>query len=141
MRVLHFNTHASGGGYEYATVLCDALAKEGIESRLLCKALPPTRGSRPFFNRLIRRSFVSWPAIPGSGPGHFCCCTVPKNWKKFDVRTSAPMADWFDFRALEALGVKEGIISFHHVDDHPETNLACREILKTEGLCAMGLLP
>ena len=38
MRVLHLNTHSSGGSYEYAALLSAALAEHGIESRVLCKS-------------------------------------------------------------------------------------------------------
>ena len=41
MRVLHLNTHASGGSYEYAALLSTALVEQGIESRVLCKNSPP----------------------------------------------------------------------------------------------------
>jgi len=37
MKVLHLNTHASGGSYEYAALLSTALVEQGIESRVLCK--------------------------------------------------------------------------------------------------------
>ena len=140
MRVLHFNSYTSGGGYQDPTVLCDVLAKKEIESRLLCKASSPARGRQLLFNRLIRRSFVSLSREPWHGPRRLLLSPGPENWEKIDVVLHTG-ADRFDFRALGEVGVKEGIISFHHVDDHPETNLACREILKTEGLYAMGLLP
>ena len=35
MRVLHLNTHASGGSYEYAALLCDALGRKGWEPAVL----------------------------------------------------------------------------------------------------------
>jgi hypothetical protein len=41
MRVLHLNTHASDGSYEYAVLLCTALAEQGIQSRVLCKNSQP----------------------------------------------------------------------------------------------------
>ena len=123
MRVLHFNTHASGGSYEYATVLCDALAKEGIESRLLCKALPPARRHQLLFNRLIRRAFVALSREPWHGTRRLLLSPGPENWEKIDVdlRTGA---DRFHFRALEEVVVKQGMIALQALDDHPETNLA-----------------
>ena len=33
MKVLHLNTHSSGGSYEYAALLSNALAEQGIDSR------------------------------------------------------------------------------------------------------------
>ena len=47
MKVLHLNTHASGGSYEYAALLCAALAEQGIESRLLSKNSQPAQTGRP----------------------------------------------------------------------------------------------
>src|SRR5438874_931098 len=37
MKVLHLNTHASGGSYEYATLLSGALNQQGIASHVLGK--------------------------------------------------------------------------------------------------------
>src|SRR6266516_6355462 len=96
MRVLHLNTHTSGGSYEYATVLCDGLVKEGIESRLLCKALPPARGFRLLFDRLIRRSFVSWSREPWHGTRRLLLPPDPKELEGIDLIHLHTVADWFN---------------------------------------------
>ena len=63
MRVLHLNTHASGGSYEYAALLSAALVEQGIDSRVLCKNPPTAETDRPFLDRVIRR---------GTGLGDCC---------------------------------------------------------------------
>lgn len=136
MRFLHFNTYASDGSYDYATVLCDVLAKEGIESRLLCKALPPARGRQLLFNRLIRRSFFSLSREPWHGTRRLLLSRGPENWKKIDVDLHTG-ADRFDFRALEDVVVKHGMIAFQAFDDHGGTNLG----VKSKGFVAWGYCP
>src|SRR6266516_1949791 len=66
MRVLHLNTHPSGGSYEYAALLSTALAERGIESHVLCKNAA-AKGGRFFLNRLIRRISVSLSREPWHG--------------------------------------------------------------------------
>lgn len=115
MRVLHFNTHASGGSYEYATVLCEGLAKEGIESRLLCKALPPARGSRLLFDRLIRRSFVSLSRQPWHGTRRLLLPPDSEELEAIDVIHLHTVADWFNIpRWLEALPKRIGVVITLH---------------------------
>src|ERR1044071_7500818 len=67
MRILHLNTHASGGSYEYASLLCAALAEQGIESRLLSKNSQPLEVRRPSVDRVIRRAYVSLSTEPWHG--------------------------------------------------------------------------
>jgi glycosyltransferase involved in cell wall biosynthesis len=115
MRVLHLNTHASGGSYEYATVLCDALAKGGIESRLLCKALPPAKGSRLFFDRLIRRSFASLSREPWHGTRRLLLPPDSKELEGIDVIHLHTVADWFNVPCwLEALPRRIGVVITLH---------------------------
>src|SRR5216110_3302771 len=67
MRVLHLNTHPSGGSYEYAALLCTALVEQGIESRVLCKNSPSAQTGRVLLDRVIRRSYVSFSTEPWHG--------------------------------------------------------------------------
>ena len=55
MKVLHLNTHSSGGSYEYAALLSNALAEQAIDSRVLCKNSPSAQGGRLLLDRVIRR--------------------------------------------------------------------------------------
>ena len=52
MKVLHLNTHASGGSYEYAVLLSSALAQQGIESPVLCKNSTSAKTGRLLLDRL-----------------------------------------------------------------------------------------
>src|SRR6266498_2128042 len=67
MRILHLNTHASGGSYEYAALLSSALAEQGIESHVLCKSTPSAGLGRLFLDRIVRRSYVSLSTEPWHG--------------------------------------------------------------------------
>jgi len=70
MRVLHLNTHPSGGSYEYAALLSTALEEQGIASQVLCKNAS-AKGVRFFLNRLIRRASVSLSREPWHGTLRF----------------------------------------------------------------------
>ena len=96
MRVLHLNTHASGGSYEYAALLCDALAEQGIESRLLSKnsQLPPLR--TPLLDRVVRRSYVSLSTEPWHGVWRLLSPPVSAELHQIDVVHLHTVADWFD---------------------------------------------
>jgi hypothetical protein len=99
MRVLHLNTNASGGSYEYAALLSTALAEQGIDSHILCKSPPSSGNGRPLLDRVIRRSV--WNAAD-------CCLRRrPRIWKEW-MWCICTAAGWFDFRAWAALVVKEG---------------------------------
>ena len=115
MRVLHLNTHASGGSYEYARVLYDALAEEGIESRLLCKALPPAKGSRLFFDRLIRRSFISLSREPWHGTRRLLPPPDSEELEGIHAIHLHTVADWFNVpRWLEVLPRRIGVVITLH---------------------------
>src|SRR5436305_14373821 len=104
MRVLHLNTHTSGGSYEYATLLCDTLAKEGIQSRLLCKASPPISGATLLFDRLIRRSFVSLSREPWHGTRRLWSPPDSKELEGIDLIHLHSVGDWVNVpRRLEGV--------------------------------------
>src|SRR3982751_3214391 len=96
MRVLHLNTHASGGSYEYAALLCAALTEQGIESHLLSKnsQLPPLR--RPLLDRFVRRSYVSLSTEPWHGVWRLLSPPAPEELYRIDVVHLHTVADWFD---------------------------------------------
>ena len=60
----------------------------------------------------------------------------PENWEKFDVELPTD-ADRFDFRALEEVVVKQGMIALQALDDHGGTNLVAK---KSKGFVGVGLL-
>ena len=95
MRVVHLNTHPSGGSYEYAALLSAALAERGIESRVLCKNAS-AKGGRFFLNRLIRRASVSLSREPWHGTRRLLLPPGPEELAEVDVVHLHTVADWFD---------------------------------------------
>src|SRR6266446_7943367 len=114
MRVLHLNTHPSGGSYEYAALLSTALAERGIESRVLCKNASP-EGGRFFLNRLIRRASVSLSREPWHGTRRLLLPPDPEEIADVDVVHLHTVADWFDVpRWLESLPAGIGVVISLH---------------------------
>jgi glycosyltransferase involved in cell wall biosynthesis len=114
MRVLHFNTHPSGGSYEYAALLSAALAERGIESRVLCKNAS-AKGGRFFLNRLIRRASVSVSREPWHGTRRLLLPPGPEELAEVDVVHLHTVADWFDVpRWLEKLPRGMGVVISIH---------------------------
>ena len=115
MRVLHLNTHASGGSYEYAALLSTALAEQGIESHVLCKSSPTTDGVRLFLDRVIRRGSVSFSREPWHGTRRFLSPPAPEKLEEIDVVHLHTVADWFDVpRWLGALPRRMGVVISVH---------------------------
>jgi glycosyltransferase involved in cell wall biosynthesis len=115
MRVLHFNTHASGGSYEYAALLCATLAEQGIESRLLSKNSQPTVASRPLLDRVIRRSYISLSTEPWHGTRRLLSPPAPERLDQIDVVHLHTVADWFDVpHWLETLPRRMGVVISIH---------------------------
>ena len=85
MRVLHLNTHASGGSYEYAALLSTGLAELGIGSDVVCKNSPSAESGRPFLDRIIRRSYVSLSTEPWHGTRRFLSPPSPEDLDGIDV--------------------------------------------------------
>jgi len=114
MRVLHLNTHPSGGSYEYAALLSTALAERGIESRVLCKNAA-AKGGRFFLNRLIRRASVSLSREPWHGTRRLLLPPGPEELADVDVVHLHTVADWFDVpRWLEKLPRGMGVVISIH---------------------------
>ena len=96
MRVLHLNTHASGGSYEYAALLCVALAEQGIEGRVLSKDSQSPAARRPLLDRVIRRSYISLSTEPWHGTLRLLSSPVSAQLDQVDVVHLHTVADWFD---------------------------------------------
>jgi glycosyltransferase involved in cell wall biosynthesis len=115
MRVLHLNTHDSGGSYEYAAFLCTALAEQGIESRVFCKNSPSAQTGRVLLDRVIRRAYVSFSTEPWHGTRRLLCPPGPEELKGADVVHLHTVADWFDVpRWLEKLPHRMGVVISIH---------------------------
>src|SRR2546430_14959596 len=96
MRVLHLNTHSSGGSYEYAALLSTALAEQGISSDVLCKDSPLGESGKPLLDRVIRRSYVSLSTEPWHGTWRLSGPPAPEGVDGIDVGHLHPGGDWFD---------------------------------------------
>jgi len=115
VKVLQLNTYASGGSYEYARLLSDALLNEGIESRVLCKTSSPATGARFFFDRLIRRVSVSFSREPWHGTRRLLPPPSAEELAEIDVVHLHTMADWFDVpHWLESLPDRTGVVVSLH---------------------------
>jgi glycosyltransferase involved in cell wall biosynthesis len=115
MRVLHLNTHASGGSYEYAALLSTGLAELGISSDVVCKNSPSAESGRPFLDRIIRRSYVSLSTEPWHGTRRFLSPPPPEDLDGIDVVHLHTVADWFDVpRWLEMLPRRMGVVISLH---------------------------
>jgi glycosyltransferase involved in cell wall biosynthesis len=111
MRVLHLNTHRSGGSYQYAALLSTALMEHGIESRVLCKNLPSVQTGRVFLDRVIRRFYVSLSSEPWHGTRRLLFPPSAEDLKGVDVVHLHVVADWFDVpRWLETLPRRIGVV-------------------------------
>ena len=96
MRVLHLNTYPSGGSYEYAALLCTALAEQGIETRVLCRNSQPLEVRRPFLDRVVRRLYVSLSTEPWHGTRRRLFPPTREQLDKVHVVHLHTVADWFD---------------------------------------------
>src|SRR5438046_9374566 len=111
MSVLHLNTHASGGSYEYAALLCAALAEQGIESRLLSKDSQPLSVRRPLLDRVIRRCYVSLLTEPWHGTRRLLSPPAPEELDQIDMVHLQTVADGFDVPPrLEPLPHRAGVV-------------------------------
>ena len=115
MKVLHLNTHASGGSYEYAALLCTALEEQGIESCLLSKDSQPRSARRPLLDRIIRRCYVSLSTEPLHGTRRLLSPPAPEELDQVDVVHLHTVADWFDVpHWLETLPPRMGVVISIH---------------------------
>jgi glycosyltransferase involved in cell wall biosynthesis len=115
MKVLHLNTHAAGGSYEYAALLSTALAEQGIESDVLCKNWPSAQSARLLLDRIIRRSYVCFSTEPWHGTRRLLSPPASEHLRGVDVVHLHTVADWFYVpHWLETLPQKMGVVISVH---------------------------
>jgi glycosyltransferase involved in cell wall biosynthesis len=115
MKVLHLNTHASGGSYEYAALLCTALTEQGIESHLLSKDSRQLQPGRPFLDRVIRKAYVSFSTAPWHGTRRLLSPPAAEDLEEVDVVHLHTVADWFNVPSwLETLPRRMGVVISMH---------------------------
>lgn len=115
MRVLHLNTHPSGGSYEYAALLSRALVEQGIESRVLCKNSCSAQTGRVLLDRVIRRTYVSCTTEPWHGTLRLLPSPSARDLEGVDVVHLHTVADWFDVpRWLETLPRRMSVVISIH---------------------------
>ena len=96
MRVLHLNTHSSGGSHEYAVLLSNALAEQGIESQVLSRDSLHLQPGKPSLDRLIRKASVSLSTEPWHGTRRLLSQPRAEELQGFDVVHLHTVADWFN---------------------------------------------
>ena len=115
MKVLHLNTHSSGGSYEYAALLSTALSGEGIESRVLCKNSQPLQAGKQLADRVIRKGYVSFSTKAWHGTRRLLAPPRPEELQGFDLVHLHTVADWFNVpRWLETLPTDIGVVVTLH---------------------------
>jgi glycosyltransferase involved in cell wall biosynthesis len=95
MRVLHLNSHSSGGSHEYAVLLSTALAEQGIESHVLSRDSQLQPG-KSFLDRVIRKAYVSFSTEPWHGTRRLFSPPRPEELQGFDLVHLHTVADWFN---------------------------------------------
>jgi glycosyltransferase involved in cell wall biosynthesis len=114
MRVLHLNTHSSGGSYEYALLLSTALAEQRIESHLLSRDSQLQSG-KPLLDRVIRKAYVSLSTEPWHGTRRLLSPMHPEQLQAFDLVHLHTVADWFNVPGwLETLPSGMGVVITLH---------------------------
>lgn len=115
MKILHLNTHAFGGSYEYAALLSTALVEQGIEGRVLCKDSPSAQTGRVLLDRVIRRAYVFFSTEPWHGTRRLLCPPGSEELQGVDVVHLHTVADWFDVPSwLETLPARVGVVISLH---------------------------
>jgi glycosyltransferase involved in cell wall biosynthesis len=114
MRVLHLNTHSSGGSHEYAVLLSTALAEQGIESHVLSRDSQLQPG-KSFLDRVIRKAYISFSTEPWHGTRRLFSPPRPEELQGFDLVHLHTVADWFDVPSwLETLPSGIGVVVTLH---------------------------
>jgi glycosyltransferase involved in cell wall biosynthesis len=115
MRILHLNTHSSGGSHEYAALLSTALAEQGIESHVLSKDSQQLQPGKPFVDRVIRKGYVSLSTQPWHGTRRLLPPPGAEELQRFDLVHLHTVADWFNLpRWLETLPGGIGVVATLH---------------------------
>jgi len=115
MRVLHLNTHSSGGSYEYALLLSAALAEEGTESQVLARDSQQLQSGKPFLDRVIRKAYVSFSTEPWHGTRRLLSPPRAEELQGVDLVHLHTVADWFNVPSwLETLPTGIGVVITLH---------------------------
>ena len=115
MRILHLNTHSSGGSHEYAVLLSTALAEQGIESHVLSRDSQQLQSGKPFLDRVIRKAYVSLSTEPWHGTRRLLSPPRAEELQGFDVVHLHTVADWFNVPDwLETLPSGIGVVVTLH---------------------------
>jgi glycosyltransferase involved in cell wall biosynthesis len=114
MRVLHLNTHSSGGSHEYAVLLSTALAEEGIESHVLSRDSQLQLG-KSLLDRVIRKAYVSFSTEPWHGTRRLLSPPRAEELQGVDLVHLHTVADWFNVPSwLETLPSGLGVVISLH---------------------------
>jgi glycosyltransferase involved in cell wall biosynthesis len=115
MRVLHLNTHCTGGSYEYATLLSAALVEQGIESHVISRDPQQLHAGKSFLDRVIRKAYVSLSTEPWHGTRRLMSSPLPEELQGFDLVHLHTVADWFNVPSwLEILPDGIGVVITLH---------------------------
>ncbi|MGE5212842.1 MAG: glycosyltransferase [Nitrospirota bacterium] len=115
MRVLHLNTHLSGGSYECASLLCDGLLANGIQGWVCCKDVSQVTGVNRLLDRVVRGSYVSLSTEPWHGTRRLLSPPGPEELDDADVVHLHTVADWFDVPSwLETVPTDTSIVISLH---------------------------
>jgi glycosyltransferase involved in cell wall biosynthesis len=96
MKVLHLNTHSSGGSYEFAVMLKTALTKQGVKSHILSKSLDCTSGVTKLGDRALRRAYVNLSRTAWHTTRRLLPPPSITDIQGVDIVHFHTVADWFD---------------------------------------------
>src|ERR1044071_5164845 len=115
MRVLHLNTHSSGGSYEYAALLSDALAEQAIESQVFSRDSQQLQPANFLLDRIIRKAYVSLSTEPWHGTRRLLPPPRADEIQAFDLVHIHTVADWFNVPSwLQKLPSSIGVVISLH---------------------------
>src|SRR5689334_45992 len=115
MRVLHLNTQSSGGSYEYALLLSNALGEQGIESHVFTRNSQQLQQGNSFLDRVIRKAYVSLSTEPWHGTRRLLSPPRADEMQAFDLVHLHTVADWFNVpNWLETLPRSIGVVISLH---------------------------
>jgi len=115
MKVLHLNTHSSGGSYESAALLCETMPTEGIDSRLYCRPAARPPGFKGLLDRVVRRWYISSSREPWHGTRRLLPSPAAEDLNEIDVVHLHTVADWFNVPSwLETLPGRVGVVVSLH---------------------------
>jgi len=115
MRVLHLNTHSSGGSHEYAVLLSSALTDQGVQSDVVSRDSLQLPSDKPFLDRIIRKIYVSSSTEPWHGTRRLLSPPRCEELQNVDLVHLHTVADWFNVpNWLETLPVTIGVVISLH---------------------------